>query len=42
MGGLARSEKKDTREEFGEQWNAYACQTPAFIPRIEIKIKDNT
>lgn len=30
---LARSEEQDAKLEFGEIWNAYAKQTPAFIPR---------
>mgnify|MGYP001602781403 CR=1 FL=1 len=29
---LARNEEKDAQKEFGDQWNAYAQQTPAFIP----------
>lgn len=30
---LARSEERDAKREFGEAWDAYANQTPAFIPR---------
>ena len=30
---LARGEERDARLEFGEAWEAYAKQTPAFIPR---------
>ena len=29
---LAYSEEREAQKEFGEQWNAYAQQTPAFIP----------
>lgn len=31
---LARSEERDAKLEFGEIWDAYAKQTPAFIPRL--------
>ena len=31
---LARREERDVRAEFGEAWNAYARETPAFVPRI--------
>ena len=31
---LAKSEEKEAQKEFGEQWNAYARQTHAFIPRL--------
>ena len=31
---LARSEERDAKQEFGENWDAYAKQTPAFIPRF--------
>ena len=34
---LAKSEEKDAQKEFGEAWNTYANQTPAFIPRKKIK-----
>jgi len=34
---LAKSEEKEAQKEFGKAWNAYADQTPAFIPRKEIK-----
>jgi len=30
---LARSEERDAKREFGEAWDVYAKQTPAFIPR---------
>ncbi len=30
---LAHSEERDAQKEFGEVWDAYAKQTPAFIPR---------
>jgi len=30
---LAKSEEKEAKKEFGEAFNAYAKQTPAFIPR---------
>lgn len=36
---LARSEEKDARKEFGERWDAYARQTPAFIPALKSKSK---
>ena len=29
---LARSEEKEVKKEFGENWSEYARQTPAFIP----------
>lgn len=29
---LAKSEEKEAKKEFGEAWNIYAHQTPAFIP----------
>ena len=29
---LARSEERDAKQEFGETWDIYAKQTPAFIP----------
>ena len=32
---LARSEERDARREFGEAWEVYAQQTPAFIPRLK-------
>lgn len=31
---LARSEERDAKLEFGEIWDVYAKQTPAFIPRL--------
>ena len=35
---LARSEEKDAQKEFLEQWEMYAQQTPAFIPRFKTPI----
>ena len=35
---LARGEEKVAQKEFGEQWDAYARQTPAFIPRPKSRI----
>lgn len=32
---LARSEERDAKQEFGETWEVYAQQTPAFIPRLK-------
>ncbi len=32
---LARTEEKEARATFGEQWDAYAVHTPAFIPRLK-------
>lgn len=29
---LARSEEQDAKKDFGEAWELYAKQTPAFIP----------
>lgn len=31
---LARGEEQDAKREFDEVWDAYAKQTPAFIPRL--------
>jgi len=31
---LAKREDADAKKEFGEAWDAYAKQTPAFIPRL--------
>ena len=31
---LARREEREVRAEFGPVWNAYAAETPAFIPRL--------
>ncbi len=31
---LAKREDADAKKEFGEAWNAYAKQTPAFIPSL--------
>lgn len=30
---LAKSEEKDAEKEFGDSWESYARQTPAFFPR---------
>ncbi len=30
---LARTEEREAKEAFGATWDAYAAQTPAFIPR---------
>lgn len=35
---LARSEEQDAKREFGEVWDAYAKQTPAFIPKLKPKV----
>ncbi len=32
---LARSEERESHAAFGEQWDAYAARTPAFIPRFK-------
>lgn len=37
---LAKSEEKDAEKEFGEMWNIYARQTPAFIPRLKSNVTD--
>jgi protein-S-isoprenylcysteine O-methyltransferase Ste14 len=31
---LARREEREVRAEFGSTWDAYAAETPAFIPRL--------
>ena len=31
---LARREEREVRAEFGPMWDAYAAETPAFIPRL--------
>jgi methanethiol S-methyltransferase len=31
---LARREEREVRVEFGPAWDAYAAETPAFIPRL--------
>ena len=31
---LAHREEREVRADFGETWEAYASQTPAFIPRL--------
>jgi protein-S-isoprenylcysteine O-methyltransferase Ste14 len=31
---LARREEREVRAEFGAVWDAYAAETPAFIPRV--------
>lgn len=39
---LARSEEKESRAAFGEEWDTYAARTPAFIPRLKnIKVQTN-
>ena len=38
---LARGEKKVAQKEFGEQWDTYAHQTPAFIPKLGPRTNDN-
>ena len=35
---LARSEERDAKLKFAEIWEAYAKQTPAFIPRLFQKV----
>ena len=30
---LARSEEREVAQQFGEQWTAYAANTPAFWPK---------
>ena len=35
---LAKSEEKDAKREFGEAWDIYARNTPAFFPRLQSKI----
>lgn len=30
---LAISEERETREHFGDEWDAYAARTPRFVPR---------
>jgi protein-S-isoprenylcysteine O-methyltransferase Ste14 len=31
---LARREEEEVRRQFGREWDRYAAQTPAFIPRL--------
>jgi protein-S-isoprenylcysteine O-methyltransferase Ste14 len=31
---LARREEEEVRSQFGEEWDRYAADTPAFIPRL--------
>ncbi|MDX8143228.1 isoprenylcysteine carboxylmethyltransferase family protein [Lentzea sp. BCCO 10_0061] len=31
---LARSEKREVAQRFGEKWTAYAAHTPALLPRL--------
>ncbi|MEK7170329.1 MAG: isoprenylcysteine carboxylmethyltransferase family protein, partial [Patescibacteria group bacterium] len=35
---LARKEEADAQREFGEVWNSYARQTPAFLPRLKKRL----
>ncbi|MCX6813117.1 MAG: isoprenylcysteine carboxylmethyltransferase family protein [Candidatus Azambacteria bacterium] len=37
---LAKSEEKDAEKEFGETWDVYARQTPAFIPHLRSRVVD--
>lgn len=37
---LAKKEEKDAEKEFGEMWDMYAHQTPAFIPRLKSRLVD--
>lgn len=37
---LAKSEEKDVEKEFGETWDVYVNQTPAFIPRLRSRMPD--
>ena len=34
---LAKHEEADAQKEFGEAWDAYARETPAFIPKLMIR-----
>ena len=34
---LARREERDVRATFGPAWDAYAAETPAFIPRFRAR-----
>lgn len=34
---LARGEERGAKLKFGETWDAYAKQTPSFIPRLRLK-----
>ncbi len=36
---LARTEEREAQAAFGREWDAYAAQTPAFIPRWRRKDK---
>ena len=38
---LARSEGGDAQNEFGEVWNEYVSNTPAFVPRLRLKAVNN-
>ena len=38
---LAKTEEKESREAFGQAWDAYADRTPAFIPNLKKK-RSNT
>ena len=35
---LAKTEEVDAKREFGETWNSYTQQTPAFIPQLKSKV----
>ena len=37
---LAKSEEKNAQKEFGEQWDAYAKETPTFIPSWRPNLTD--
>lgn len=37
---LAKTEEREAEKEFGELWDAYARQTPAFIPQLKLKFVD--
>jgi len=39
---LAKSEEKEAEKEFGEAWDIYARNTPAFLPRLRSKIVGQT
>lgn len=41
---LAKNEEREARKVFGEEWDIYARQTPAFIPRLKVlgRLKNNT
>ena len=35
---LARREERDARTQFGEAYNRYAANTPAFLPKFGAKV----